>query len=336
MRLHHKIALMAATCFLCAPYLFAAIPADYTGKPFCCDTLKGHPQEIPGVVKGTFFDSGGSEIAFHDSPGNQGGSMRLKNGQQIQADLAVDMQSYSGNDWDVVGYGTSGQHDSSLNATTTTWHLSWIDASGPTTTGDWYKYTVHVNVAGKYTVDSKQAEANAPPNLQLLTFYNGTSVRVDSIKDLPQCVTPPGCPEVWHAWTVNMNIDTITLDTGLQVVKMAFVNGSWNWDWIRFRLMGTPVSQLPAYRNPTAGFLGLKTIISGDELKLSYNRSGTGEARISLVNCAGKSVFSSLERSGAVGQQSRALSLRNMRPGVYIISVEQNGCREVKSFSLTH
>jgi hypothetical protein len=133
-----------------------------------------------------------------------------------------------------------------------------------------------------------------------------------------------------------MNVDTITLDTGLQVVQLTFITGSWNFDWMRFRLLSTSVSQQPANRNPTAGSFGLKTIMSGDELKLSYNRSGAGEARISLVNCAGKSVLSSIERSGAVGQQSRIINLRNMRPGVYIVSVEQNGCREVKSFSLTH
>jgi hypothetical protein len=338
MRLHHKIALMAITCFLSVSYLFAAIPAGYTGTPFSFDTLKGKPQQIPGIVKAVFFDNGGEGVAYHDnSAGNTGGTMRLNaTNQQIAADINVDMQSYSGNDWDVVGYGTNDQHDSSLNATITTWHLSWIDASGPTTVGDWVKCTIHVNTAGNYSIDFKQANVNAPPNLETLTFFNGTLVRIDSIKNLPAVVNPPGCPEPWHAWTVNMNVDTITLDTGLQVVQLTFITGSWNFDWMRFRLLSTSVSQQPANRNPTAGSFGLKTIMSGDELKLSYNRSGAGEARISLVNCAGKSVLSSIERSGAVGQQSRIINLRNMRPGVYIVSVEQNGCREVKSFSLTH
>lgn len=333
MRLHHKIALMAATCFMSAPYLFAAIPADYTGKPFCCDTLLGKSQQIPGVVKGVFFDSGGSEIGFHDSPGNQGGSMRLKSGQQIQADLAVDMQSYSGNDWDVVGYGTSGQHDSSLNATTTTWHLSWIDASGPTTTGDWYKYTVHVNVAGKYTVDSKQAEANAPPNLQLLTFYNGTSVRVDSIKDLPQCVTPPGCPEVWHAWTVNMNIDTITLDTGLQVVKMAFVNGSWNWDWIRFRLLNTSTTQTSAMHAEQAA-LNIRTTVNENVLNVSFNLAKAGKTRVSLFDCKGRMTMPAITKNLLAGAQKQEIGLGNISRGVYLIQVEQNGMKAVSPFTV--
>jgi hypothetical protein len=333
MRLYQKLALMAATCFLCAPYLFAAIPADYTGKPFCCDTLLGKPQQIPGVVKGTFFDSGGSEIAFHDSPGNQGGSMRLKNGQQIQADLAVDMQSYSGNDWDVVGFGTSGQHDSSLNATTTTWHLSWLDASTPTTTGDWYKYTVHINVAGMYTVDSKQAEANAPPNLQLLTFYNGTSVRVDSIKDLPQCVTPPGCPEVWHAWTVNMNIDTITLDTGLQVVKMAFVNGSWNWDWIRFRLLNTSATQTGAMRAEQAA-LNIRATVNENVLNVSFNLAQAGKTRVSLFDCKGRMTMPAITKNLSAGAQKQEIGLGNISRGVYLIQVEQNGMKAVSPFTV--
>jgi hypothetical protein len=227
---------MAVTCFLCASYLFAAIPAGYTGTPFSFDTLLGKPQQIPGIVKAVFFDNGGEGVAFHDAAGNQGGSMRLNaSSQQIQADFAVDMQVYTGNDWDVVGYGTSGQHDSSVTAARPTWHLSWIDASGPASVGDWLKYTVHVKTAGTYYISWKQATANAN-GLQTLTFYDGASVKTDSIRNIPVCITPPGCPEVWHAWTVNANVDTVTLDTGLQVIEINFVTGSWNFDWMRFIL----------------------------------------------------------------------------------------------------
>jgi len=287
MRLYQKVALMAATCFISAPYLFAAIPAGYTGTPFSFDTLKGKPQQIPGIVKAVFFDNGGEGIAYHDNtPGNTGGTMRLNaTNQQIAADINVDMQSYSGNDWDVVGYGTSGQHDSSVTATPLTWHLSWIDASGPTTVGDWVKCTVHVNTAGTYYISWKQATAN-PGGLQTLTFYDGASVKIDSISNIPVCIVPPGCPEVWHAWTVNTNIDSVALDTGLQVVKLAFITGSWNFDWMQFTLKSaTPV--LSGVKNGLAqkGF-DIKPVITGANLSVSYSLAHAGRATVSVFDCA--------------------------------------------------
>lgn len=337
MRLHHKIALMAVTCFMYASYLFAAIPADYTGKPFCCDTLLGKPrQELPGVIKAVFFDSGGEGVAFHDAAGNQGGSMRLKNGQQIQADFAVDMQSYSGNDWDVVGYGTSGQHDSSVTATRQTWHLSWIDASGPASVGDWEKFTVHVTVAGTYSIDFKMAEAYDPPNLQLLTFCNGTTVRVDSIKNLPKCITPPGCPEVWHAWTLMANVDTITLDTGLQVIELAFVTGSWNFDWMRFTLKSGSSTMDPVYLKHAGGPTNLKTVVSRNLLSLSYNAASPAVAKIFLTDCAGRAVVRTLDNNGSVGRRNTTLSVQNLRQGVYFVNVEHDGIREAKSITITN
>ncbi len=336
MRLYAKIAAVVISMFLLASLASAAIPAGYTGKPFCCDTLLGHPQGIPGIVKGVFFDSGGEGVGFHDGDnGNQGGSMRLKNGQQIQADFAVDMQSYSGNDWDVVGYGTSGQHDSSVTATPLTWHISWINASGPTSEGDWYKHTVHVNVAGTYTIDLKEAEAYAPPSLQLITFYNGASTRTDSIKDLPMCITPAGCPEVWHAWNCFMNVDTVTLDTGLQVVKMAFVTGSWNYDWMRFTLLPTG-TQAPVLLRSSAGHAGIRTSLSGARLMLSYHAASPAFAKISLTDCAGRSVVQTLDNNGFVGSRSTAIGVQNLRQGVYFVNVEHDGIKEAKSITITH
>ena len=334
MRLYQKLALMAAICFMSAPYLFAAIPAGYTGTAFSFDTLLGKPQQIPGVVKAVFFDNGGEGVAFHDAAGNQGGSMRLNaSNQQIQADLAVDMQSYSGNDWDVVGYGTSGQHDSSVTATRQTWHLSWIDASGPASTGDWEKFTVRVNVAGTYSIDFKMAEAYDPPNLQLLTFYNGTTVRVDSIKNLPKCITPPGCPEVWHAWTLMANVDTITLDTGLQVVQLAFITGSWNFDWMRFRLLNTSTTQTSAMRAEQAA-LNIRTTVNENVLNVSFNLAKAGKTKVSLFDCKGRMTMPAITKNLSAGAQKQEIGLGNISRGVYLIQVEQNGMKAISPFTV--
>ena len=166
MNLYSKITAMAITCLVSACLVSAAIPAGYTGKPYSGDTLLGKPQQIPGVVKGVFVDSGGANLSFN---------------------ACCALQSYAGYDYDIIGSGTNGLHDSSVDATHPTSHLSYMIE------GQWMKYTVHVNTAGTYYVDFKLANVNSP-NLITLTYYNGTSVKSDSVRNLPVCQTPPGCP----------------------------------------------------------------------------------------------------------------------------------------------
>ncbi|HUI92800.1 MAG TPA: hypothetical protein VLX68_11185 [Chitinivibrionales bacterium] len=321
MRLHLKIALAAAVCISSVSFLSAAIPPDYTGKPFCCDTLLGKPQQIPGQVVCVFFDSGGEGVAFHylGGCGDAGSTMRkYANGQSIQADVPLCMQQYSGNDYDMltdlheVGY----------------WHLAWIDSNG-----QWQKYTVHVNTAGMYYVSFHQATAYSP-NCEVLTYYNGTSVKIDSIWNLPICTVPQGCPEVWHSWTMNKNVDSVMLDTGLQVFQITFLLGSWNLDWISFDLKSATGTLQPAVnRRPENGF-GLKTCLSAGELALSYVVSQPGGVRIFLTDCAGKTAWSSFE-SGKAGLRARTVNVGNLKQGVYFVSVEQNGLREVRPLTIT-
>ena len=306
MRSNLKIAITAITCFVLASLVSAAIPAGYKGKPYSGDTLLGKPQGIPGVVKGIFVDSGGASVTFN---------------------ACCALQGYAGYDYDIIGYGTNGQNDSSVNATPPTSHLSYMVA------GQWMKYTVHVNMAGTYYADVKLATVGYP-NLQTLTYYNGTSVKSDSFANLPVCQTPPGCPEPWHAWNVNMNVDSVVLDTGLQVVQITFNAGSWNYDWLRFRLKGASGTQVPALSRSQAGAMGLRTTLSGARLTLSYNASVAASTRISLVDCAGKTVRSFIDDNSVVGSRTASLDVRNLRQGVYFVNVERSGSRETKSITI--
>jgi hypothetical protein len=317
MRLDLRIAITAMTCFVSASLVSSALPPGYTGKPFKGDTLLGKPQQIPGVVKAVFWDSGGEGISWH---------------------TGLTAQGYSGNDYDVIGYGTNGHFDSSVNATHPTAHLGWIASDAPNANppliGQWLKYTVNVNKAGVYAIDFKQATAIAPPNLQALTFYNGTWSRTDSVKDLPMCSTPPGCPEVWHAWTCNMDVDTVSLDTGLQVVQITFHVGSWNFDWMRFRLKTGTITHIPVQLASQAGAMDLRIALSGARLTFSYNAGATAPARISIVDCAGKTVLSSSDEMSAVGRRTVNLDMHNLRKGAYFVTIECNGSRATKAVTI--
>jgi hypothetical protein len=307
MRPFLTLAVVAITCFVIVSVVSAALPPGYTGKPFSGDTLLGRPQQIPGVVKGVFVDSGGAGVTFNS---------------------CCAVQAYAGYDYDIIGAGTNGLNDSSVNATHPTSHLSYM------VPGQWMKYTVHVNTAGTYYVDFKLATVGYP-NLQILTYYNGTSVKKDSVVNLPVCQTPPGCPEPWHAWNYNMNVDSVSLDTGLQVFQITFQAGSWNYDWMRFRLKEGTAAQGPAVYRSHAGPTGLWTDLSGGRLTVSYNAGASAAAKISLVDCAGKTVLSSIDKAGAAGGRTASLDVRNLRHGVYFVNVERGGDREATSVTIT-
>jgi hypothetical protein len=287
----------------------AAIPAGYTGKPYSGDTLLGKPQGIPGVVKGMFLDSGSGGPNWS-------------------------LQAYSAWDYDVIGYGTNGMPDSSCTATHPTSHLSYMYG------GLWIKYTVHVNTAGTYYVDFKLANVNAPPNLITLTYYDGAKVQKDSVKNLPMVVAvvppPGGVTEIWHNWTVNMNVDSVALDTGLQVFQITFVQGAWNYDWMRFRLKGSDGTQAPVLLRPQTGSKGLRTNLSGERLVLSYHAGTAASTKITLVNCAGKTVLSSIDGNSAVGSRTAGLDVRNLCQGVYFVNIECGGTKETRSITIAH
>jgi hypothetical protein len=205
--------------------------------------------------------------------------------------------------------------------------------------GLWIKYTVHVNTAGTYYVDFKLANVNAPPNLITLTYYDGAKVQKDSVKNLPMVVAvvppPGGVTEIWHNWTVNMNVDSVALDTGLQVFQITFVQGAWNYDWMRFRLKGGTAAQAPLPGTRTVS-TGLRTALSGGRLTVSYHVGAAASTKITLVNCAGKTVLSSVDKNSTVGSRTVGLDVRNLRQGVYFVNIECGGNRETTSVTIAH
>ncbi|HUI92801.1 MAG TPA: hypothetical protein VLX68_11190 [Chitinivibrionales bacterium] len=324
MRLSIKIAASTISFLLFTTLASAAIPPGYTGKPFCCDTLKGHYQQIPGQIVAVLYDSGGEGVAFHYPGGCGNGSTMRQNaaGQTIAADKAC-MQPYE-TAFDYV-FGTNpGQHATGY------WHLAWIDAASTTDPGEWVKFSVHVNTAGTYYVGFHEANAYLP-NLQTLTYYNGTNVKIDSIVNMAvDTPLPSGCPEVWHSWSYTPKVDSVALDTGLQVIQMTFKVGSWNFDWMQFDLKSATGTLEPAVNRRPENDFGLKTGFSVGVLTLSYAVSQPGGVRIFLTDCAGKTAWSSFE-SAKAGLQTRAVNVGKLRQGVYFISVEQNGLSAVKS-----
>jgi hypothetical protein len=324
----YKLAAAGMVFFALAFGVSAAIPSGYAGKPYCCDTLKGHYQQIPGQVLCVFFDSGGEGVGFH-YPGNSnsGGSMRMNAaGQQIQADFIVSMQAFGGNDY-IFG-SNPGQHELGY------WHLAWILPSTYYTNGDpgeWEKYSVHVNTAGMYYVSFHEANANLQ-NLQLLTYYDGEKVKTDSIINMPvDTPLPSGCPEVWHSWSVTKNVDSVMLDTGLQVIQLTFKDGSWNMDWMQFDLhYPTPVTQTSPIRPTYPGAMKIRHL--ENTLIVSVVQKQAGWASYSLLDCSGKLIGNPVSKFLMSGTQSQSLPLGKLSPGIYFVQMEHNGIMSESRF----
>jgi hypothetical protein len=316
----YRLAASAVVFFVLSLGVNAAIPAGYTGKPYCCDTVTGHYQQIPGQVLCVFFDSGGEGVGFH-YPGNSnsGGSMR-KNaaGQQIQADFIVSMQAFGGNDF-IFG-SVPGQHELGY------WHLAWILPSTYYTNGDpgeWEKYSVHVNTAGMYYVSFHEANANLP-NLQLLTYYDGQKVKIDSIINMPvDTPLPSGCPEVWHSWSITKNVDSVMLDTGLQVVQLTFKDGSWNMDWMQFDLHYP--SEVMRTSTAQEQRSVMKIVPVENMINISFTLAQAGRTSFSILDCRGRLIGNPVTKFLMSGTQSQSLPGGKLSPGVYFMQMGHNG-----------
>lgn len=238
-------------------------------------------------------------MGYHDgSPGNTGGTMRPD-----PADINVDMQQFAS--------GTDVNVDGSTPALGS-WHLSWIDL------GDWFKCTIHVNTAGQYNISTYQAVAGTP-NSQTISFNDGTPI---TISNLAATSTPAG-HEIWHNWGTFPNVATVTLDTGLCVLKWTFTSASFNFDKIILTLKTqTGTSSPVANAHPS---YAMRANTGKSLLSVSYNLPVAGKIQVSITDCNGKTVSAPLAQNRAAGAQIQTLPIAGLCPGVYFVRLSHNG-----------
>jgi hypothetical protein len=308
MNMLSRIAAAVAPCLFIVSLLNAAIPAGYTGKVFSGDTLKGHPQTIPGVIKAVFFDEGGREVGFHDDRIIPFGSIRVDT-----ADKTVGMQPFDGSDRNA---------DGSIPPQGS-WHLSWIGA------GEWVKFTVHVKTAGQYGIGIYEAVANSV-NTQTISFNEGTPV---TISNLAQTTGPAF--EVWHDWNLFNNVATVNLDTGLFVLKFTFVNEPFNCDKLIFTLKNATGSMPIRNGGNARPSYALRAHTAENRLAVSYGLPQSGKTCLSIVNCNGRTVSLQQERLLPAGSHRETVPLARLCPGVYFLRLKHNGISEESRFIIT-
>jgi hypothetical protein len=316
MRLYQKAALMTAACFLFASYLFAAMPPGYSGTIF--DSLKGIPQQIPGLINTPYFDKGDTNVTFHYVGGNAGDCF-WRNGDPGKI---VSLQFFG--DYKDLVSGNVHIPDSACYPAGANAHLGWIQ------NGEWLNYTVHVNTAGNYTMIFHESDVDAN-NLIVVTF---SGLPPDSVKNMPVSIAPPQHHELYHDWKWDTTATKLALDTGLYVMKLAFFQGAWNFHAIKFLLDGASAVSALNHGVMQNGF-ELMPVVNENNLTVSYSLAQAGPATVSVYDCAGRAIVPAVVRNLNAGRQKEMINLGNFGRGVYFVRVEQNGFRDTKSFTLT-
>jgi hypothetical protein len=313
---------MLRKCFLVVTalgfvtYLSAAMPSGYQGTPFPGDTLNGHPQHLPGDVHAVYFDEGADGVAYHYNGGYQG-DCGVRSGH---TGSNVAMQQYLASR-DFISGTTGGINDTDVNGSHSC-YLSW------TSTGQWMNYTVHVDTAGTYSLQLHESVA-ATPNVVAVTF---SGVPTDSVKNMPLSINSPGDMEIWHDWKWDNTPNTITLDTGMYVLNFTFVQGGWNFAGLRFKLVSKVTGVVSCRVNRQLSVNEMSAELAGKDLTVSYMLGQAAHTKISVFDCAGRSVISNVEEDAAPGSHEQVLNMGTLSSGVHFVRLEQNGISKVKSF----
>jgi hypothetical protein len=309
MNVFSRIASAAEACMVFASLVNAAIPAGYTGTVFTGDTLKGHPQTIPGIIKAVFFDEGGREVGFHDDRIVPFGSIRMDT-----AEKTVGMQPF----------GTGDRNADGSVPPQGSYHLGWIGA------GEWVKSTVHVKTAGEYNISTYEAVASSP-NTQTISFNDGTPVTISNLAP----TTAPAGNEIWHNWNTFGNVATVTLDTGLFVLKLTFVNEPFNCDKLIFTLKNETGTMPMRYGGNARLSCTLRAHSATNGLVVSYDPPQAGTALLSIVNCNGRTVLPLQERLLSAGAHVETVPIAGLCPGVYFLRLKQGGISGESRFIIT-
>jgi hypothetical protein len=315
MRLYHKIAAMAASVFLLASIVNAAIPAGYAGTVF--DSLKGIPQQIPGWVYAPYFDKGADGVTFHYTWSNMGDCF-FRAGDPAKV---VSLQFFG--DYKDMVAGNVHLVDSACYWTPKQAHLGWVQS------GEWLNYTVHVNTAGKY----KMILHHSVVDTSNLILFNIGDLPTDSVGGLPASIRPPGDHEINHDWKWDTTKTRLVLDTGLFLIKVSFFHEGLNFHGMKFLLDGgsavTETNRGPAQRG-----LEIMPVVNGSNLFVSYSLAQAGQTAVSVFDCAGRVIVPSIVRNLTAGSQKQIISLGKISRGVYFVRVEQNGLHSVSPFNI--
>jgi MYXO-CTERM domain-containing protein len=219
----------------------AAVPAGYKGTPFdpavaggtgiIPPTVTAGPYAIPGRIDLVNYDLGGEGVAYHSDA-----HYTTKDGDGYRTDRPTATMCKTLNSKPDIFYGTATAQDGMFYPSATTNDFY----AGSVHPGDWFNYTVDVKTAGTYALSSTFSTGNGPPGgeggdgqMELQFFVNGTKA-ADWKETFPDYQNKAN----FHNWKPYPHFTTLTLEAGLQVIKIQLPFKHLNVDYLQFDLMG--------------------------------------------------------------------------------------------------
>jgi hypothetical protein len=219
----------------------ADVPADYKGKPFdpalaggagvIPATVTAGPYAIPGRIDFANYDLGGEQVAYH-----AGDHITSKNGNGYRTDLPTATFSLTAQSKPDIWYDSGTAMDGMFypSATSADFYIGAVQVN------DYFNFTVDVKTAGTYSLSSTWSSGNGPPGgeggdgaMGLDVYSNGTKLATwtASFPDFNDKAN-------FHNWKPYPNFTTVTLQAGLQVIKLLCTSKHLNLDYVQFDLLG--------------------------------------------------------------------------------------------------
>jgi hypothetical protein len=189
----------------------AALPADYTGKPFHDEVYTNGAQAVPGRVECAYYDLGGEGVTYHDTdPINHGsGELNLKpEHHRPHANSYIwGFRAGEGMDISYTKDFADFNHTNFVSPATNQLYIGW------TADGEWCNYTVDVKKAGTYRI--------------LALYGNAANPVKFAINHQPACECKlPLATGSMHTWN-KAEVGTITFpEAGLQLLTFFYNKGN--------------------------------------------------------------------------------------------------------------
>ena len=198
---------------------------EYQGKPYADDVYTGGAQIIPGKVFCAYYDLGGEGVAYHDADAVNHGSGVLNpvDGSYLHSfriDESVDTSYTKAHDAiDLHPYNDVQPEMDML-------YVGWTEP------GEWLKYTVSVEQAGRYAV-SILYTSHEGGKISLSSDAAGLTAEIRATYK----VGDPVDWRQWHHWNIQ-ELGEIQLEAGVQVLTLATEEtGQMNYGYLTFTLL---------------------------------------------------------------------------------------------------
>ena len=193
--------------------------------PFGDSAHGGGPQRIPGRVQCAYYDLGGEGIAYHtpDTRNHGSGELNPANGTYLN--------EFRMNE--AIGTSYTKFHDtidnSPFDLVQPPPNLLYVGWTSP---GEWFRITVNVASAGRYSVDLLYTSARGGDiSLDLDERPLTPAVRVTSTRSAAE----PIPWRQWHHWNLMKGIAAVNLPQGTHVLTFhVLTEGNMNLAWLDF------------------------------------------------------------------------------------------------------